>query len=257
MSGGVKPGEPFQLITIPISHYCEKIRWSLDHVGARFVEYPYTPPFHRRVTKRYGGTSVPVLITDTQALLTSQAIMADLDRRYPGVLLPRDATLRRQADDWTTEFDDQLGIATRRWGYSYILTPALLRQPWTQGVPFWQRWAFPLVYGFIEPRLRSMIRITPTSAADSYADVMRVFDRVGQTLADGRRHLLGDQLSAADITFAALAAPILLPPEHHVPLARLDQLPTKMQSEIAAAQATPAGAYGLKLYREHRRVKAA
>jgi glutathione S-transferase len=120
------------------------------------------------------------------------------------------------------------------------------------GVPFWEKLLFPIVF----PKIRSMIRsgmdITATSAAESSAQINRVFDRVGEVLSDGRKYLLGDRFSAIDLTFAALAAPVLQPPQAHIPPARLDELPTQMQSEIRHYQATPAGEFGLRMYREHR-----
>jgi glutathione S-transferase len=71
-------------------------------------------------------------------------------------------------------------------------------------------------------------------------------------LADGRKYLLGDRFSAIDITFAALAAPILQPPEQYTPSASLDLLPAQMQTDIRNCRSTPAGEFGLRLYREHR-----
>jgi glutathione S-transferase len=54
----------FRLITIPISHYSEKARWAMDYLKIPFQEVAHMPPFHRGATKKYQGTSVPVLVTD-------------------------------------------------------------------------------------------------------------------------------------------------------------------------------------------------
>ena len=70
---------------------------------------------------------------------------------------------------------------------------------------------------------------------------------------DGRQYLLGDRVSAIDLTFAALAAPLLQPPEHHVPPSPIDVVPPQIQADIRACRATLAGEFGLRLYREHRR----
>jgi glutathione S-transferase len=244
-------GKPFQLITIPISHYCEKVRWALDHVGASYTEHPHMPPFHRGATKRHGGTSVPVLMTDSGALTASDAIIRELDRRYPGQLYPGGID-RTSADKLHSLFDTVLGVHTRRWAYSHVLTRPLLRDAWTRGVPTWQRWLYPVVFGKLKERIGSLMQISPTSAADSHAEVLRVFDDVGSQLADGRAYLMGPRFSVVDIAFGALAAPILMPPEHHIPPWSLDTLPPQMQAEIHTARATTAGAFGLRLYRDHR-----
>jgi glutathione S-transferase len=255
----VPTGPAYELITIPISHYCEKVRWGLDHLGVAYAERPHMPPFHRSATKKHGGGAVPVLVTDTDTgpIQDSDAILRFLDQRNPGKLYPLDGAARAKAAELEALFNDVLGVHTRKWGYSYILTPQLARAPWTHGVPFWERWLFPLVFPKLEGRVRTMMELTPTTSAESYAQVLKVFDEVERTLADGRKFLLGDQFSAADITFAALAAPMLMPPNHHVPPAPLAVLPKPMQSEVEAARATVAGQFGLRLYRENRHAAAA
>lgn len=95
------------------------------------------------------------------------------------------------------------------------------------------------------------IDITETSAIESYREIGWVFDRVSQILADGRKYLLGDRFSAIDLTFAALAAPMIQPPEHHISPTPIAELPTQMQTDIRTCQATSAGEFGLRLYREH------
>jgi glutathione S-transferase len=245
---------PFLLITIPISHYCEKVRWALDYLGAAYVERPHMPPFHRSATKKHGGGAVPVLVTDQGPISDSDSILRFLDQRTPGRLYPQDAAIRAEAARLETLFNNILGVQTRKWGYSYILTPTLARAPWTQGVPFWERWLFPVIFTKLEGRVRTMMAITPTSAPEAYAEILKVFADVERTLSDGRKFLLGDQFSATDITFAALAAPLLMPANHHVPPTPLTALPRQMAAEVEAVRASVAGQFGLRLYRENRSV---
>lgn len=242
----------FRLITIPVSHYSEKARWALDYLKVPFRELAHMPPFHRGATKKYGGTSVPVLVTDTGVATDSTDILRYLDRLYPEKLYPTDPELQLQSLELENLFNLTLGVHTRRWGYSYILTPKLLYPRWTLGVPFWEKLLFPVIFPKVGSIVRESFDITETSAAESYQEITRVFDRVSQTLADGRKYLLGDRFSAIDITFAALAAPILQPPEHHTPPPPLELLPDRMQIDIRNCQATPAGEFGLRLYRDNR-----
>ena len=46
----------------------------------------------------------------------------------------------------------------------------------------------------------------------------RVFEDIAARLAGGRRYLVGDRFTAADLTLAALAAPALLPAGYGVRL---------------------------------------
>ena len=53
-----------RLITIPMSHYCEKARWALDRLGLRYVEERHLQVFHYPRTYWFSrGPTVPVLIT--------------------------------------------------------------------------------------------------------------------------------------------------------------------------------------------------
>jgi glutathione S-transferase len=242
----------FRLITIPVSHYSEKARWALDYLQVPYQELAHMPPFHRGATKKYGGTTVPVLVTDTGVATDSTDILRYLDRLYPEKLYPIDPQLQLLSVELETLFNNTLGVHTRRWGYSYILMPKLLYPKWTLGVPVWEKLLFPAIFPRVGKIVRSRFDITETSAAESYREIEIVFDRVDGLLADGRKYLLGDRFSAIDLTFAALAAPILQPPEHYIKPEPLDLLPTQMQTDIRNAQATPAGKFGLRLYREHR-----
>ena len=250
----------FRLITIPVSHYVEKVRWGLDYLKIPFQELPQMPPFHRGAVQKYGVTTVPVLVADSLAeplrmrivKTDSTDILRYLDTLHPGKLYPPDPELQELSTELETLFNLTLGVSTRCWGYSYILTRELLYPRWTLGVPFWQKLLFPIIFPKVEPIIRENFKITATSATESYQEIIGVFDRVTEVLSDGRKYLLGDRFSAIDITFAALAVPILQPAEQYTQSTPLDLLPAQMQADIRNCRSTPAGEFGLRLYRENR-----
>ncbi len=250
----------FRLITIPVSHYVEKVRWALDYLKIPFQESPQMPPFHRGAVQKYGVTTVPVLIADSLAeplrmrivKTDSTEILRYLDTLHPGKLYPPDPELQELITELETLFNLTLGVSTRCWGYSSTLTRELLYPRWTLGVPFWQKLLFPIIFPKVEPIIRENYQITSTSATKSYQEIIGVFDRVTEVLSDGRKYLLGDRFSAIDITFAALAVPILQPAEQYIPSTSLDLLPAQMQADIRNCRSTPAGEFGLRLYRENR-----
>jgi glutathione S-transferase len=242
----------FRLITIPVSHYVEKVRWALDYLKIPFRESPQMPPFHRGAVQKYGVTTVPVLVGDLIVKTDSTEILHYLDTLAPGKLYPSDPEFQALITELETLFNLTLGASTRCWGYSHALTRELIYPRWTLGVPFWQKLLFPLIFPKIEPIIRETFHITPTSATESYQEIIGVFDRVTEVLADGRKYLLGDRFSAIDITFAALAVPILQPAEQYTPSTPLDLLPAQMRADIRNCRATPAGEFGLRLYRENR-----
>ncbi|WP_414587992.1 glutathione S-transferase family protein [Scytonema sp. PCC 10023] len=245
--------KPLRLITLPISHYCEKARWALTKVKLPYVEEPHMPPFHRFATGQVGGKSAPVLITEAGAFTDSTDILRYLDEIAPdnAKLYPTNPELRQQVEKLEDLFDEQLGSAIRRWAYFYVMDDyKFMQRRWCQGVPFIEGALFPVVF----PPMRSVIRrgfnITAESAAQAYEQIKSIFEQVSELLSDGRTHLIGDSFSAADITFAALAAPAVLPPEQPMSGGNLQELPSKMASEISAFRETPAGAYVLRLYHD-------
>ena len=69
-----------RLITIPISHYCEKARWALDRAGIAYREERHVQGVHRLVSRRAGGSgTVPVLGTRDEVLGQSAQILDWVD----------------------------------------------------------------------------------------------------------------------------------------------------------------------------------
>jgi glutathione S-transferase len=121
------------------------------------------------------------------------------------------------------------------------------------GVPRWERRTLPLAYPAVTRVIDRYLDITPSTAAKSEAQVRMVFDAVAERLSDDRPFLCGDRFSAADLTFAALAASVLMPPEYGVPLPQPEELPVAMGTVVREFRAHPAGAHALAMYRDERR----
>ena len=74
-----------RLITIPISHYCEKARWSLDRAGVAYEEDAHLQGFHVAASKLAGGSgTTPVLVTEDAGVLGESAdVLAYASRHGP------------------------------------------------------------------------------------------------------------------------------------------------------------------------------
>jgi glutathione S-transferase len=241
----------YRLITISVSHYCEKARWALTKLQIPFVEEAHMPPFHRLATGRVGGKSTPVLVTDAGAFTDSTDILKYIDSIAPAnaKLYPTDPEQRGQVEELEDLFDSQLGPATRCWGYFYVVNDYnFMKSRWCQGVPSVERALFPVIFPLMRKVVRQSYNITPESAANAYEQIKSIFEKVSELLADGRTYLVGDNFSAADLTFAALAAPAVQPQEHLLKRSRLQEFPLQMASEISAFRETPAGAFVLRLH---------
>lgn len=251
----VANSDRLRLITIPISHYCEKVRWALDLLKLPYTEEKHVPAFHRSFTRKYGGSSVPVLVSKSGNFTDSTDILHYLNTISSSGfrLYPESPQLCREVEELEELFDTRLGVYIRNWGYYYRLHDRkTMRKAWCKGTPLFERVGFEIAFPFISAKVRQLYSITAESSALSLQGIREVFEIVNQRLADDRPYLAGDRLSAADLTFAALAAPVLQPLEHPVVVAKIDELPIDMASVIRELQATVAGNHALRLYREQR-----
>ena len=246
-----------RLITIPISHFCEKARWALDRAGVRYTEQRHLQLIHVAVARRAGGrNTVPVLVTATgQVLADSSDILRWADTQVePERRLYPDGELGSQTSQLEGWLDEGLGPDGRLWMYQQTLPVIRELRHWALvGVPRWERWAFDVGRPVIDKAIRHFLGVDAAAASAALERVHRVFDAIGDRLSDGRRFLLGDRFTAADLTFAALAAPVLLPTQYGSPLPPPAAVPAPMQREIQRLRDHPAGVFADRLYREERR----
>lgn len=247
--------EIYRLITIPSSHYGEKARWALDWLKIPYIEERHVPIFHRLYTQKYGGTSVPVLATNSGNFVDSTDILRYLDTVDTGErkLYPKDAELRQEIDEMVELFDAKLGDNTARWLYYYLVGDRKkMRRLWTEGTPLLEGIGSKIFFPLISKLAQNVLNINEASVAESLLEIEEIFELINQRLADGRRYLIGDSFSAADLTFATLAAPVLLPPEYPIKLPPIEEEPPVMLETITKLRETQAGKYALRLYREER-----
>lgn len=245
----------FRLITIPVSHYCEKVRWALDYLKLPYVEEPHMPPLHRLATSKAGGKSAPVLVTEDGNFTDSTDILKYLDSIVSSdeKLYPTNSEQRQKVEELEQLFDETLGTAVRTWAYFYIVDNSKIIQPkWCQGVPFYEKLLFPVVYPVMRSLVKKAYDVNAESAVKAYDQINNLFEKVDSLLADGRNYLVGDKMSAADIAFASLAAPILQPPQHPIKSSDSEQLPAEMLSRIKEFRKTAAGKFVLDLYENWR-----
>jgi glutathione S-transferase len=245
-----------RLVTIPISHYCEKARWALERAGIPYREERHVQAIHRIASRRAGGVgTVPVLVTSEGALGESEEILAWVDQRTPPEhrLFPAAAGERAEVERLCRRFDSGLGPMGRRLMYVHMLAQRKLTLRFNnQGVPRWEDRALRLGWPLAVRWVRGQLGVIAGIEAQDEAEVWREFDFVADLLADGREHLCGERLGAADLTFAALSASVIVPPTYGVPLPQPEILPAHTASLVRRARDHPAGRYALELFAERR-----
>jgi len=210
---------PYTLYTFAMSHYSEKIRWTLDNAGIAYKEVCMTPVFHMLPAISKGGrgqTTLPVLDTLQGSIQDSPRIIDWLAQHHaPLASLP--AAQSQAIRDIEARFN-AMGKDVARFLYakSFGVSDELIIRLWVEyATPFQARFirsAYTLVrWGF-----RRKLKIHGPHIARAERRISETLDWLDAQLADGRRYLVGNQLTVADITAAALLAPLACPAQHPV-----------------------------------------
>jgi glutathione S-transferase len=204
---------------LKVSHYNEKVRWALDYKGVPHVRRAIDAGFHRPVARKLtGGSTFPVLVLDDRAIGDSTDIIAELERRHPDPpLYPSDPETRRRALELEDFFDEQLGPYTRRLVLHHLLPDAeLTRSVFAPDLPRARRMIGRATFPMLRRRVRSDFGLDELGIEESYAKIRAAGDRF--RIALGRSgYLAGDVFSIADLTLAALVAPVIAPEQFPYP----------------------------------------
>lgn len=246
-----------RLITIAVSHYCEKARWALEWLKIPYVEESHVPIFHRLTTRKYGGKSVPVLITEMGVFKDSTDILHHIDAisQTEQHLYPSDPALRQEVEQLEKLFDSKLGGHIRLWGYHYrgLDNREAMREMWCGGAPRLEQIGFEFAFPLMSRMVREVYNVSEANAASSLQEIKQIFELVGERLTDDKHgYLVGSSFSAADLTFASLAAPILQPKNHRATKFLKQEMNPQMAEVVLNLRQTKAGKYALRLYREQR-----
>jgi glutathione S-transferase len=259
----------WRLITIRVSHFNEKARWALDRCGHAYEEHAYMPMLHNLGTvpvllrHRAGAAdkfstrfSTPVLVAGDRVIADSSAIAAFASEQAADP--SRKLYFDPEARALEAHYSGRFGADARRLAYWYLLPHRdLLVELGRRNVGRHQARVFEAILPMLIPLLRKGLAVDEAHAMRSRANVIAEFERVSERLADGRRYLLGDRFSAADLSFAALGSvALLIGPEegYGAWLPSVEQLSPEFVELATMLRATPAGKLVLRLFAEDRRI---
>lgn len=242
-----------RLVTIPISHFCEKARWALDLAGAPYQEDGYAPVVHRLPLARLKATTAPVLVCDDGTVLRdSTDIVRHADRHGDLGLFGDDAAQRAEVEALVARFDRSVGPAARLLTYAVFLDEpeafvALAGAGLAPRRAVTLRVTRPAVTATIRRFFRidheAVLRAEATLEAElAFADGLRA----------GGRYLVGGRFTAADLTFAALLAPAVQPAGYGAPVPSLEEMPAARRDDVERWRALPSATVVAELYAEHR-----
>jgi glutathione S-transferase len=207
---------------IDVSHYSEKVRWTLAWKGVEHRRRSPIPGVHMAVAlwlTRGGQVTFPVLSIDGQRIGDSTAIIAALEERFPEPpLYPADATGRRRALDLEEYFDEELGPHIRQLAWHELGND---REQFTELMrraapgPLTRVPGAAAAYARVFTSLRFSAR-NAASAERARAKVLAALDRLEAELGNGD-YLVGDTFTVADLTAASLFYPLVIPEEGPLP----------------------------------------
>lgn len=248
-----------RLITLSISPYNELGRWSLEHAGIAYHEEPQALAIHTIASRRAGGKgTTPVLVAGDEVVPESAEIAEWADRHAPAErrLFP-DGEAGEEVRGLVRRFGKELGPASRRVIWKHLIRDIdLACRYWQQGLsPRQVRWQ-PRLMKLARPMAKRAMKLGDEDLSAAPGVVRAYFDEVAERLADGGR-IVGDSLTAADISFASMASPAVVPAEGYpVRMPQPQDFPDDVATTINELRAHPAGQYALRLYREERRPRA-
>jgi glutathione S-transferase len=231
-----------ELIVLPPSHYCERARWALDHIGQDYRELRWAPGLHAVLAKRRGwaSSSTPILNLHSDVIQGSDKIM---DWCAIGGA-DRDLELR---------FEKKIGRLVRQYLYAATLSaPASgIKSMVLDGVPAWQSLVGGVMWPNVRKRMIELMNARPELVQSLEAELeaeLAWFDaRVGN-----RCYLVGDAFGRADITAASLLSPLARPAA--LPIYGKIKLPPNVEAALGRWSERPGLRWVKAMYERERRL---
>ena len=199
------------LYQFPLSHYCEKARWLLDHKELDYIANNLIPGFHRAFTYlKSSQYLLPMLRDDKFWVADSTQIALHLDANYPEhALLRREPDLRQQALE-IDKLAGKLGVHVRRWSLAQSLSVGDHSLEIMMGEQGYLRQFEKYSKPFMKALLSKSYQLDVEKVAESKQQIDTIVEQLNQRLIDNHgRYFVGERLGLADISVCSMLAPLL------------------------------------------------
>jgi glutathione S-transferase len=264
-----------RLITVSVSHYCEKARWALDLLEADpsspvyYTEDGHPPAFvsfHSVPASKDQAWATPMVVfPDGHFINKSDTILKEL---CPA-LYPDNFYISNAVDEFEQYMGQRLGVAIRLYAYHCFLDPpheyyeALTHMVCLYSSKIEKTLFKAMLDRGIDKGIRRILKITDESAKVCKETIRQVFREVsdrletsgGDYLMDTRATKYG--FTAADLTFCALVYLYIQPPAMSNLSIEDNALPAELLEFCNELRETRAGQYVLRVYDMHRPVSVA
>ncbi|WP_417519655.1 glutathione S-transferase family protein [Minwuia sp.] len=235
------------------SPYNEKVRWALAWKNIAYTPRTVLPgPHIRKMLAISGQTKTPVLIMDGEVTPNSADIIARLERHQPEPpLMPTDDGARGRVLEIQRWFDDDIGPRIRRTVLDSMMgAHGYIAETFAGDAALPMRLIYRAMLPLAAGRIRQGNGITgPEDIADGHAAIGEALDFIeAESAATG--YLAGDAFTLADLTAAAMMAPVVNP--DHPAMKRPEPMPKATRDLIDRHADRPASGWVRDIYRNHR-----
>jgi glutathione S-transferase len=245
---------PVTLLTFPPMIDGELTRFVLDQHGIAYEERPHIALVSNLIAQFRAGTiALPVLSGAGPAIAGARPIIDWSEKQCPPErrLVPADPDLAAQVEAGWKRANGELAGATAAFAYFHLLPQRdIMIVPLSRGAPGWEVLATRAFYPAFQAFIGKVLGLSEAKAAESLRLIRTVFAETDARLADGRRWLVGDRLTLADIALATAAAPLLLPVGYSAPIPPLAAMPPVLQGLIRELRGTRTGEFVQAVYRQ-------
>lgn len=207
-----------KLYQFPISHYCEKIRWTLDYKNINYETQNLLPGLHVLSTRKLSNRSaVPILTNGKQVVQGSSKIISYLDDKFnQRNLTPKPQFEKDEALAWEKYIDDEIGVHVRLCCYHILLeNPSTVIPLLAHNGPWYGKLFLRLMFPKLKKDMRHFMKINSVSAKVSQQKLNLAINKLDQHYQQ-HEFLVGKKFSRADLSAAALLAPLCMPDQYGV-----------------------------------------
>lgn len=199
------------LYQFPLSHFCEKARWLLDHKELDYVAHNMIPGVHRAFAQlKTGQNRLPILRDQNRWIADSTEIALYLDEVYPEHSLLRADLQQRELALEINQQATELGMHVRRWGLAHTLTESEESLDILIGEKGYLRQFEKYSKPIIKALLSKGYQLNADKVAESKQQIDALVELLNQRLIENHgRYFVGERLGLADIAVCSMLAPLL------------------------------------------------
>lgn len=247
-----------RLVSTRLSPAPEIMRWLLEIRGISYAEEAHAPAFHVLVSQRHRVPPELPLVLGPEGI--SSGIRQCLDAldekcRKGETVYGEDDRTRRETKEAIDVFHSKLFLPAIQIYYFHMLDERRLILDFSlDRAPWWQRLLVQLFYPVWKRVIISGLKLQNFDIKVALANIEDAFVFVEQRITPSQPFLHGATPGTADIVFASLAAPLLLPERYGAKLPDVHNLPRPLRDLVNAFRARRGGQFVDLVYRQARPV---